>query len=361
MSKRNAIGTFLSGMLLAIPFFAHAQTLRITPSLIDSARSVEQALEESESHASTTIEGEGKVVQLTYQSSKPLDVFMGPTEAGNGYTPTDYIRFILPQTENGTVAIDLTVSPGWSPAPQRWIVTLLGKEKDSDAAFSDIRFTNDDARSVARIAAGHLFTEEFYTPSSVHALRGYRIFGVSVTMVLGILVLCASGACFLFVPKRHRTSSVMLTLMIGGLLYQGRFSIDLLRFSLQHAAEYASGTYDEAGSIHAVAENLRELRKSEKTTLVYVCRDGTNFKEKLLRYFTYPMRISSEAETAATADYAVVMNKFKWGFETTVTKEASNVRLKCGDLDRDAKRLNTFPGGEILFLLPASKPPSSPE
>lgn len=361
MSKRNAIGTFLSGMLFAIPFFTHAQTLRITPSLIDSARSVEQALEESESHASTTIEGEGKIVMLTYSSSKPLEVFMVPMEAENSYTPTDYIRFTLPQTDEGTVAIDLTVSPGWSPTSKRWIVTLLGREKDSDAAFNDIRFTNDDARSVARIAAGHLFTEEFYSPSSVHALRGYRILGISVTMVLGILVLFASAICLLFVPKKHHRTSVLLTLIGASLLYQGRFAVDLLRFSLQHAAEYASGTYDEAGSIHAVAENLRELRKSEKTTLVYVCRDGTNFKEKLLRYFTYPMRISSEAETAATADYAVVMNKFKWGFETTVTKEQSNVRLKCGDLDRDAKRLNTFPGGEILFLLPAPKPASSPE
>ncbi len=351
--RKTIIGGVTVFTSLLMPVFTHAQTLRITPSLIDSARSVEQALEENESHASTSIEGEGKVVMITYQSTRPLDVFMVPLQVQDEYTPTDYIRFTLPQTDEGTVAIDLTVSPGWSLKHQKWLVTLLGKDKDTDAAFTDIQFTNEDARSMLSIAAGHLFTEEAYTPSSYHALRGYRILGFSLTIMLGLLTLITVLICFAFASGKQYRSAVLLTLVVASLLYQGRFAIDLLRFSLEHTKGYAEGIYDEAGSVHAVAEVLRELRQSEESTLVYVCRDGTNFKEKLLRYFAYPIRVSSESDAAKNADYAVVMNKFKWGFETTVTKETSNVRLKCGDLDRTAQRLNTFPGGEILFSLSA--------
>ncbi len=354
MNNRHTLGTLLSGILLAVPTFAHAQTLRITPSLIDSAHSVEQALIENPSHASTTIEGQGKVVLITYQSSEPLEVYMVPLEQNGNYTPTDYVRFTLPTTDEGTVAIDLTISPGWSTKNQKWLLTLLGKDKNTGAAFTDISFTNDGAGSTAIVALRHLFTEEVYTPSSYHALRGYRVLGTSFTIILGILTLVVALVCFIVAGKKNYRTTVILTLVIPSLLYQARFAVDLLRFSLQHTQEYARGIYDEAGSIHAVADVLRTLAKPGDKTTVYVCRDGTNFKEKLLRYFTYPARVSSDANIAPTADYAVVMDKFKWGFETSVTKEASTVRLKCGDIDREAKKLSTFPDGEILFqLLPS--------
>jgi hypothetical protein len=127
--------------------------------------------------------------------------------------------------------------------------------------------------------------------------------------------------------------------------------------SIQHLQEYPQGTYDEAGSVHSIAAVLKGLPK--KPTLVYVCRDGTNFKEKLLRYFAYPIRISSSAEDAMRADMAVVMNKYSWNFKTSIDAASTRSTLSCGDLARDARRVSSFEDGSILFSLDSS-PPTQP-
>ena len=350
----------LLALALALPLVSHAQTLRITPALIDASHSVEQALETHKGHASTSIEGQGGILTLDYQSTEPLEVFLVPLRPDETYTPTDYLRFTLPLTEQGTVEVDLTVSPGWSPRNTKWLVTLLSSDEKAGAAFTGIRFTESGAPPTVLVALRHLFTKEPYTPSSFHALRGYRMLGVSLTISLGLLTIALALSALAFVTKVKRRSMALGVLLVGTLVYQTRFSLDLLRFTKEHLTEYAHGTYDEAGSIHTVATFLRTLASGkESKTTVYVCRDGTTFKEKLLRYFAYPIRISSEASDAATADYAVVMNKFKWGFETNVTKDASVTLLRCGDLERPSQKLTTFDDGSIVFRLLSSPDSSS--
>src|SRR5437667_3975805 len=103
-------GTLLA-VLLFVPILAFAQTLQITPALIDSSEPVEQALNENKGHAITTLEGAGKALSITYSASEPIEVFMVPLETENAYVPTDYVRFTLPATTQGTVLIDLTMSP----------------------------------------------------------------------------------------------------------------------------------------------------------------------------------------------------------------------------------------------------------
>jgi hypothetical protein len=278
-------------------------------------------------------------------------MYMVPLKTDDSFVPTDYLHFTLPMTESGTAEIDLTVSPGWSPANRKWQMTLLSTDEKADAAFTGIHFHQDGTRSRFLVAVRHLFTQEAYTPGSYHALRGYRILGTSFTEILGILMVIGALLCFAVCRTKQYRTAVLTTLIVSSLLYQTRFSIDLLRYTLQHTREYAVGTYDEAGSIHAIAGVLRGLVSDPKHTTVYSCRDGTNFKEKLLRYFSFPITVSSESGAAKTAQYAVVMDKFKWGFTTAITKDASNVTLQCGDLQRLAQKLTTFPSGEILFKI----------
>lgn len=196
MTSRGMIsGTLTLIASLLLPVLAHAQTLRITPALIDAAHSVEQALEMNKSHASTTIEGKGGTLTIDYRSGEPLEVYMVPLKPDSSYVPTDYLHFTLPMSEQGTIALDLTVSPGWNGENQKWMMTLLGKSEATDAAFTNIVF-GDGASPSALVAVRHLLTRETYTPSSYHGLRGYRFLGLSLTKMLGILTVIAALAGF---------------------------------------------------------------------------------------------------------------------------------------------------------------------
>lgn len=350
----------MSTLLCALPLLTHAQTLHITPARIDSSHSVEEALITHKSHAKTTIDGQGGTLELRYQSNEPIEIYMVPLGKNSSYVPTDYIRFTLPMASDGTVSIDLTVSTGWSPEHRQWMLTLLGTDETTNAAFTDIRFGNERTSNASIVALRHFFVPEMYTPSSVHALRGYRVLGRSFTTGFGVLTICIVLLILAVSRKKYR-KPVLLTLVIASLLYQARFNLDLLRLTSMHLGEYSRGTYDSAESIHLIADTLKTLVSDPAKTTVYVCRDGTNFKEKLLRYFTYPIRISSDAADAEKADYAVVMNKFKWGFDTELTKDGSSVTLNCGDLHRKAQKLNTFPKNEILFQLLAPRSSASAE
>ncbi|MSR67442.1 hypothetical protein EXS65_01260 [Candidatus Peribacteria bacterium] len=351
LRAKTITGALTLLLSLLVPVFVDAQTLHITPALIDESHTLEQALMTMKSSASTTVEGLGGILEITYESSEPLEIYMVPMQKNESYVPTDYMRFTLPASEEGTVAIDLTVSPGWSLRNQHWLVHLLGKEETTNAAFSTIEFKTEGSKNVVVAATRHLLTKEFYTPGSYHALRGYRMLGRSFPIMFGILTIIGVLLCCILSPNKHCRRSVLGTLLIGSFLYQARFSIDLLRYTREHTQEYAEGTYDEAGSIHALADVLISLVKNPSATTVYVCRDGTNFKEKLLRYFSYPIRISSELGVAATADYAVVMDKYEWEFDTTVTKDETTLIVKCGDMNRRAQKLSTYPSNEILFRL----------
>ncbi len=334
--------------------------MMIKPALIDASTTVENALQTHKGRASTAIEGRGNVLHITYQSSEPLEIYMVPLSKDKNFILTDYIRFTLPKAENGSVAIDLTVSPGWSFKKQKWIMNILSIDEKTGAQFTSMQLTKASLPTTLKAAARHVMTMEPYTPSSYHALHGYRILGTSFTVMLAVLSVIIVLACLTFVPSTRRRTAVISVLTISMLLYQTRFSIDLLRYTHEHLIGFSHDIYDEAGSVSAIANDIRSFVENQKSFVgtipsVFVCRDGTNFKEKLLRYFTYPVRVSAEPRYADTATLAVVMSKFKHGHQTTPTDHSAIVRLQCGPIDRLAEELNRFPDGAILFkLLPSS-------
>lgn len=334
-----------------MPLGVRAQTLSVTPSLVDASHAIEEALQTHRGHASSAIEGRGSVLRIEYRSSEAVEVYMVPLAVDGTYVPTDFVHFTLPMSEQGSVKIDLTVSPGWSLNMQKWLLNVLSQDASAGLVFTVIEFEEASTGRAIRAALRHLFTTETYTPSSYHALRGYRFLGTSFTVTLGLLTLAALVVCSLAVGKEKRRSAMLLTLLIGSLVYQVRLSIDLLKLSAGHKNEYSRGTYDEAGSIHEVAAFINAQTPDAS---VYVCRDGTNFKEKLLRYFVYPIRVSSDAIDAEHATVAVVMNKFRTGFTSTALEDGRTGHLQCGILNREIVRLKTFTDGTIVFrILPS--------
>lgn len=348
MTTRRFLLAAAASFIFAVPL-AGAQNLAIRPAIVDSSEPVERALAENKGRASTALEGKGATLVISYHSNQPLEIYMVPLEKNDLFVPTDFLRFTLPQTEDGTASIDLTVSPGWKPIQQKWLVHLLSKDEKADAGFNSISFTPSSPFRIAGAGVGHFLTAEPYTPSSYHALRGYRIFGAHVAVMLGIATVLIAFVCLLFVKRERMLMTGVTILLTGTALYQLRFGIDLLRFTNEHLTEYAGGTYDEAGSAHLVAAAIKLIGKEGQT--VYSCRDGTNYKEKILRYFAYPIRISSDDADAAKADFAVVMDKQSWNLDTATVNKATVLTLRCGAANRRAERLNTFADGSILFRL----------
>lgn len=349
MSLRRSL--VIVSLFCAFAGTASAQTLSIRPALVDSSEPVEAALAANKGRATTVIEGQGGTLQLTYQADQAVEVFMVPVDSAGSYAITDFLRFTLPQTDQGDVAIDLTVSPGWSPAKKKWLVNLLTKDEGASAGFLKMDFVPTSTLGSVGAAIGHLMTTEPYTPSTYHALRGYRIYGVSVAVILGILTLIACALALIFSKEQYRFHAVLGVVLISLGLYQLRFSVDLLRFTNQHLSEYSNGLYDEAGSVYQIAPVLQTLQtlNPQASVRVYVCRDGTNYKEKVLRYLAYPIPVFSDEARAMTANTALVMNKYDWSLQTVTVGGKTITTLKCGAINRPAERIKEFDDGSILF------------
>lgn len=325
-------------VVLALPSSAYAATQYITPEIVSASNQVEQALKENKGRASLSLEGQGAYLSLQYTSSEPMRIYAVPLDTNGSYSPTDFVVFTLDAATERSVLIDLTVSPGWTPKNHIWNINALTEHENVAAEFLTVDFIPASTVKQATTMIRQLFTPEAYTPSTFHALRGYRVFAMSIVPILGLLTLIIATILIIRNPRK-RIPTYVCVLICGSLLYQGRFAIDLLRFSFEHLREYKAGTYDEAGSVYEIAKTLRA---APATSSVYVCRDGTDYKEKILRYMVYPLQVTSNEDHAATAMYAVVMNKFDWSYESV---------LNCGALKKPATKIKDYPDGSVLFSL----------
>lgn len=339
--------TACTAIVVAVPVLA--ETITIEPSLVTASDTVERALQLNKGRASTSIEGRGSRLNISYTASEPIDVFMVPLRSDKTYVPMDFMHFTLPKSEQGSVRIDLTVSPGWTPKETTYLLNLLTTSDNVNADFTDLSFEETSLLTVITAGLRHLFTVEPYTPSSYHALRGYRIFGISLTTVLGLVTVVMAGALFALTKTEKRLSRITTLLTIVTLLYGVRFSVDLLRFTHEHLVGYMDGIYDEAGSAHQIGRTITDISQQSTTPVrVTVCRDGTNYKEKIVRYVAYPIPVS-EVSTGATL--ALVMDKNDWNTEMTIDARGSKRTLHCGSINQTAQKVTDFPDGSILFSL----------
>ncbi len=335
-----------AALLSLLPGVVLAQTLTITPEVITSSSSVERALQENKGRAKTSLEGQGGTLRLTYQASEPITIYMVPITEDGRYIQSDFIVMTLPATEKAIADIDLTVSPGWSPTTKTWLLHVLTKDQNAEAGFSSIEFVPVNLTKTVATVFRHALSAESYSPSSYHGLHGYRIISLSFTMIVGIALLLAGASALFFAKKPRKLQTLVIVIIAFHALYGLRFGVDLLRFTGEHLSGYAHGAYDEAGSIYQVAEALTELTaNSEKKTIVFACRSGTDYKEKILRYMTYPITVTADSSVMATADFALAMDTDTWTYDSV------SELLHCGTLTVPVRKISDFPDGSILFTI----------
>ncbi len=343
MSRLAIIGMVVLASLNVLPL-AHAQedTIRVTPDLVDAAEPVTRGLQTNKSHFTTKLQGKGgQSLRIHYGSTDTLDIYLVPLQADQQYSPTDFLHFTLPAAGEGQALVDLTPSPGWSPNITSYLATILVKDETVQAGFSTIEFIPATPLTIVTTAVKHFFIPESYAPNSYHALRGYRALGWQVTMAFGVLAMLVAAVALV---RRRSADGIQVAigiLVCGCLLYGARFALDLTQFTAQHLSEYyGHGMYDEAGSMQEIAGVITMSGPAEPKS-VYICRDGTNFREKLLRYFVYPIPVSDSPAMASGSTLVLMDGKIDWSFNDGM--------LLCGDAQTNAELLSTFHDGSQLF------------
>ncbi|MEQ1849390.1 MAG: hypothetical protein ABL890_02255 [Candidatus Peribacteraceae bacterium] len=302
-----------------IPGIMRAEPLTITPSLISNTQMLEKALTAKEGYASTTLKGAGAFLEIEYFSSEDIDLFLVPLNRDGRYVPTDFMTAKLPAAANGDVRIDLRETPGWKTSETLWLLNIASSSTDTDAGFTGIEFVPASPIETLSAAMTHLSIAEPYGPSSYHVLRGYRVLGLSFAVLLGLITIIIA----LIVWRIRGVSTALWVLVTLTLLSHLRYGIDLLRFSHEHLTSMQTASiYDEAGTIYAVAESIKEIRmKEQRFGGVFVCRNGTDFQEKILRYQLYPTPVSHNGD--GPFSFVVIIGSPDWSQD-----EAS---IRCGD------------------------------
>jgi hypothetical protein len=333
-------------LLGAAPVFAQASDhpMIIEPALVRTSQFVSKLVSNETGSARKTVEGRGDRVRMRYASSGSFVLFIAPLDANGNYVPLDMMAAKLPATTAMTdVVIDVSVSPSWSLATTQYLFLFISDEKDMAASIASIDFEGPTIGDLPLILWKQFWIPEPYLPSSYHGLLGYRVFGLSVPVIIGI----GAIACIIALARRSKhpvgTAMAVATwfLLVVGL----RAGVDTSQWTRAHLTEwYANGTYDEEQDVVEIARTLRTLAEKNPTRpmIVFVCRDGTNFREKLLRYFAYPISFVSTLGETDPPTHVLVMGKVDpWSMENEI--------LTCNAFKGSVQHTKTFVDGTELF------------
>lgn len=335
MFRAAFVLVFLSLPAVTVAAFAPAVSL-LGPDISLTGR-----MAAARSHVSAEFEGTGDRLMLTYTSQEPLDLFLFPLHGDSSPDAAFALTTSLPEGVEQEVSLDLTVSPAWSPGPNRYRVHLLSRTQEPPVLHA-VSVSGGSSR-LPWVALRQILTVEPWQPSAYHRLRGSMVFGIPFAVVFGFLTM---GIAIVVAIAQSREARIFLILLcIGVLLYGVRTGADLVRISIAHVRVWqAEGTYAQAGAAYAIAGALRESGGGERPFSVFVCHDGTSYLPTLLQYLLYPIPVSDVPDPMAT--HVVVIQKVQWN-------EGSDA-LDCGGIRLPVQRVRSFHDGSVLYrMLPS--------
>ena len=334
------IRLFLIGaLLLAAPVAAFAEQVMLTPSLELDQASIARRLSSPKTQT-MQVRGAGAKLKIAYSSSLPIDIDLAPMVAGSSFDPADLGHTTLPAGKDMVAMIDLTVAPSWKPWGSTYYVAFFVHAEKIDAEMQEITVVPGGLGSVIGAAVHHLLEPEEYQVATPHALRGHRIIGVSLTLIVGLATLIALA--YLLIRKRE-VRSMVLAGFIGLLFYSFWFGLDILRFTTGHVSAWEKDhTYAQAGSIYEVADELKaEDARGHAVKGVYVCTTSTDYMTKVLRYLLFPVHVSIAAEDVNSSTHMLITGIGDWTY--------TEGKLHCGRIDGPATKVREFADGSVLF------------
>lgn len=330
----------ISLLFLAAPVTTAAEEVHLTP-----ARELthEQRLRRAEAagEARQSVAGWGDRLRITYKAGKDIDLDLAPLHRGSDVDPLEMTYTTLPAGEHVAV-IDLTASPGWSLLPQEYVLQFASPAGTDRTDILAMEFLPPSIASIGWAAETGLLRREEFLVSTPQIVRGASLAGIPFALLVGMMT-AAAAVFFPWLTKRNAGSgAIMAILTIGTLFYGLWFGIDLARFTIGHLREWAAnGTIGDFGAAENIGAALRTLPKDSRPPVVYVCSDAGNYIPKAIRYFAYPVPVSSDAKDIPRATHVLVARKLQW-------TEGEGM-LRCGEVSGEATRIKTFADGSILF------------
>ena len=324
------------------------------------------------------LNGKGESINITYTTDQEIEFkvsFLMEGEDGNiKYNPLHTIRFPeVPAGEAKQVMLDLTKSVAWSNKTRDYLLHVLGPV-GANVVIHDIEFEDAGFFDVIGAALGHLFTDEAVQLSTGNYRWGYRALNIPVAAIWGI-VLLVMISCWLLVSSAfapfsafradldgasadkscwfHRSQRfdvvaalrvAVLVSLIFLLLYDARFSLDLLRTSARDISSWVGdGEYRQLGPLHKVINDLkREEEQFGNRMQVTLCTDLDDLYFKHLRYHMYPIKID-QGESWDVATHVVFVGKHH------SVQPSGMIACREGQIPRSSDMISSYEEGSALY------------
>lgn len=315
--------------------------LRITP-LLELSVEERRALGAQTSVATAALQGAGGRLAMTYTATTPFWLAIAPSAEDGAVDPDDILYAQLPKGGGVQAEIDLTVSPGWSPWKDRYVLSASKSTAGDDTAIDAVSIEPATFGEIAMAVLRHAATREGWYVSAFHVLRGTRLLDVPLAMIVGIATVLAAAIH----AVRRTPARTLATPLIAAAIGLGLWTnIELLRWTVLHAKEYAGeGTYGQLGAAKTIGTFVRDLQRTDKRKLALsVCGAGSDYYGKAVRYFSTPVPVDVAGATLALSTHVLVAADAPWAFAPDEGK------LRCRDASVGAEAMHTFADGSILF------------
>lgn len=301
-------------------------------------------------------EARGRHLILEYSADQPFEFKVSfplgraSPESLSIFQPLHTLWVQLKPAQHARIVIDLARSPAWSPWRERYLLHAVGP------VGSTILIHEFEMQEVTFLGSLRAYIRQFFVDeppllSSINFLHGYRVAGMSVTVLFGFLFFAAVALTF-FSQRRRKT--VFLICLVTLLVYDARFSWDLLRVSVQDLRQWygfdglttgGQQEYRQLGPLPAVVRILREeFQRSDTGMTVAICSDETDLLNKQLGYHLYPIPVGWVETVGAQATHLMIIATARGTIEGSL--------VSCGkEFQRRGRLLRAFPQGIRIIRL----------
>ncbi len=331
-----------------LPGFAVA----VEPQLVADEMREFPGIQEPLFERTVAVDDRASTITVLYSSSTPLQMrvsFPFATEDGGiSYNPLFTLRYLgLPSGEMQKAVLSLTQSPAWDPWRERHLLHIFGPDGASIQIHSIER--TEPTTTDAIVAAGrHLLIGEPVLLSSINYLWGYRALGINLSVILGILLILFVALFLMRSTKSQIPSTKQFFLIMAFflLLYDARFSLDLLKVSAKDLSEWLERKeYRQLGPTLKIVDRLKEERATFANEMkIGVCFPWDDIYLKQIRYHLYPS-IVKRMRDIDDATHVVFLGA------KPLQKEDGSIACDDGERSFRAEELVTFGEGNAIYQI----------
>lgn len=270
-------------------------------------------------------------LRIRYSATHPFVVTINPAwivENRYAFNTAERIGGVLPAGTDMTVTLPMSASVGWTYGTTQAVVYAYAPRNTSVQLASVEPFSAGIGNGLRQLAS-----PEQWTLASVNFLRGYRIAGIALPVLLGLGMIIT-----MITVRRSRTEThaAMLAAMIAITVFFARSGTDLLLGTLRAAYDWNTrGVLPELGDVVTMAHDLQDEDRPIATC---------GYSDAPVAYGIFPRRLVP----VESADIAVMPTAWTTG----------NGGVICGNATVPGSILRTYPSGGGIAVLEHS--PTAP-